>query len=310
MNKKDELEKIVRGRLDEIKSVPPRNPQMASLGRAQFLSQAVSASESQRHSGWISKIRKEHYKMNAILATLMIVGLLFGGGATVNAAQDDLPNQPLYSLKLWSEDMSLQLQSDPEAKVDRLMDLAQIRLQEMTHLYEVGETVPDQVRDRLQLHIQQALQTCTSMDDPTLERTLLQIRDRLQQQDRDMEQLQLHTQDQQQLLTQTRTMLHERLQLVDEGLLNHEMFRNQVQHGFRFGQDDETTPPTQNGNGQPSVEPNGPNLEPGVPNSDPNGPNLTPGGPNTEPGGPNTDPNGSGSGTNTGGNGSGGNGNK
>jgi hypothetical protein len=295
---KDQTEARIKERLDDIKEVRPRNPQAASRGRAQFLSQAVSASEAQRQNGWTTKSRKERFAMNVMIVSVMIAGLLFGGGATVNAAQDDLPNEPLYALKLWSENVSLQLQNGDEAKADRLMELAQVRLQEMTRLVDAGQPVPDQVMLRLEQHIQQALQTCLTMDDPTLERTLLRIRDRLQDQDRDMEQLQLRTQDQQQLLTQTRTMLRERLQLVEDGLLNHEMFRYQVQNGFSYGQNDEVTPPVQNGNGQQnqngqsSETPGGPNLNPGGPNIDPSGPNSNPGGPNIDPNGSNTDPNG------------------
>jgi uncharacterized membrane protein YgcG len=330
MKDQHELESVVKEWLDEIKPVPPRNPQMASRGRAQFLGRAVSAHELPRQKGWISIFRKERYAMNVLLSILVIAGLLFGGGATVQAAQDDLPNEPLYAVKTWTEDLSLQFQNDQEAKVNLLMELAQVRIQEMTQLAEAGEPIPDQVRLRLEQHIQQALQLCKNMDDPTLERTLLQIRDRLRDQDRDMDQLQLHTQDQLQLqtqdqlrlqtqdqlqlLTQTRTMLRERLRLVDDGLLNHEMFRYRVQNGFRFGQDDELTPPAQNGNGQqngqpslepggPNTDPGGPNLDPGGPNTDPGGPNLTPGEPNTDPGGTNTDPGGN---SNDSGNGTGG----
>ena len=290
MKDQNEIETKIKARLSEIKSVHPRNPQAASRARAQFLSQTVSASESQRHNGWISKFRKEHFAMNTIISILLIVGLLFGGGATVNAAQDDLPNEPLYELKIWSEDLGLRFQNGDEEKVNRLMELVQIRLQEMTRLAEIGEPVPDRVRLRLEQHIQQALKICTNMDDPTLERTLLQIRDRLRQQDREMEKLQLHTQDGQQLLTQTRAMLQERLQLVEDGLANHETFRNRVQNGYRYAQDDEWTPPAQDGNGQQNGDPA-----------------QTPNGPNTDPGGPNTDPGGNNDGSGSGGNGSGGN---
>lgn len=295
MKDQNELESVVKEWLDEIKPVPPRNPQSASRGRAQFLGGAVSASALPRQKGWISIFRKERYAMNVILSALVIVGLLFGGGATVQAAHDDLPNEPLYAVKTWTEDISLKLQNNQEDLVERLMELVQVRVQEMVQLSENGGTIPDVVQLRLEQHLQQALQTCADMDDPALERALSRIRDRLQQQDRDMERLQLHTQDQ--LLTQTRAMIQERLRLVEDGLLNQEMFRERVQSGFRFGQDDdETTPPVQNGNGQqngqPTQAPGGPNTEPGGPNPDPGGQNTDPGGPNTDPGGQNTDPGG------------------
>lgn len=254
--------------------------------------------------------------MNVLLSMFVIAGLLFGGGATVSAAQDDLPNEPLYGLKTWTEDVGLQFQNNDEAKVSRLMELAQIRIQEMTRLVDAGQPIPDQVRLRLEQHIQQALQLCVNMDDPTFERTLLQIRDRLQDQVRDMEKLQLHTQDQlqlqtqdqlqlqtrDQLQTQIHTMLQQRLQLVDEGLQNRELFRNQVQNSFQYGQDDEFTPPAQNGDGQQQNgkpdEPGGPNLNPGGPNTEPGGPNAGPGEPNPVPvpGGDGGNDNGSGGG--------------
>lgn len=322
MKDQHKLEAVVKDWLDEIKPVSPRNPQAASRGRAQFLSQAVSEQALPRQKRWISIFRKERYAMNVLLSVLVVAGLMFGGGATVSAAQGELPNEPLYAVKTWTEDLSLRFSNNSEDKVNRLMELSQIRIQEMIALAETGEIVPDQTRLRLEQHIQQALQICTTMDDTTLERTLLHIRDQLQQQDRDMEQLQLHTQDQTQLLTQVRTMLQERLQLVDEGLLNHEMFRNQVQNGFQYGQDDELTPPVQEGNGeqngQPTLTPiHGPNTEPGNQNTDTGGPNTDSGSPNTNPGSPNPDSgnnsNGSGNGSggdNSNSNGSGGGGNK
>lgn len=251
--------------------------------------------------------------MNMIISVLVIAGLLFGGGATVNAAQDDLPNEPLYALKMWSEELSLRFQNDPEQKVDRLMELAQVRIQEMTRLTDADQTVPDQVRQRLEQHIHQALQICSNMEDAALDPTLLQIRERLQQQDREMEQLQIHApQDAQPILAQTRSMLQQRLQLVDEGLLNHEMFRNTVRNGFHYGQQVEGTPPAQNGqqNGQPSSAPGGPNTDPGGSNLNPGGPNTDPGGPNTDPDGPNSGstPSSTNDGSGSGGNGSGGGG--
>jgi uncharacterized membrane protein YgcG len=279
MKDQHKLEKTIMERLEEIKPVPTRDPQMASRARAQFLSQAVSASEFQRHKGRKSIFRKEQFAMNTILSVLVIAGLLFGGGATVNAAQNDLPNEPLYAVKTWSEDVGLQFQNDPEEKVNSLMELTNLRVQEMTQLAEAGQTPPDHVILRLEQHIQQALQICNTMDDPTLDRTLLQIRDQLRQRDQDMDRLQLHaTQDAQPILERTRTMLQQRLHLVEDGLVNHEAFRNAARNGFRYGQDAESTPPAQNGDGQQNGQPT---LQPGD-NGNGNGP-----GPNTDPGGPN-----------------------
>ena len=317
MNDHIELERQIRERLEEIKPVPARDARAAYRARMQFLAKAVSASEEARHKGWSSIFRKERFAMNVMISILVIAGLLFGGGATVNAAQDDLPNEPLYSLKMWTEDLSLQARSDPEQKVDRLMELAQVRIHEMARLADAGQTVPDQTRLRLEQHIHQALQLCSTLDDNALDQALLQIRDRLQQQDRDMEQLQLHApQDVQPVLAQTRTMLQQRLRLVDEGLVDHEMFRIAARTGFRYGQEEDVTPPVQNGNGgqngQPTSIPAGPNPDPGGASSGPGGPNVDPNGPNhtatPSATGGGSGPAGSGSGGGSGGNDSGGSG--
>jgi len=326
----NEIDPNLQARLDELKSVAPRDPVATMHGRAKFLDQAlkieeaVSAGGFLRHIGWIS-MKKEKLAMNILITLILTAGVLFGGGATVNAAQDDLPGQPLYAVKTASEDVSLQFQNNPEEKVTRLMELAQIRIQEMAALTEAGQTPPDQVRLRLEQHIQQALQTCIDMDDATLDQTLLRLRDQLREQDRDLEQLQIHaSQEAQPLLERTRSTLHLRLQLVNDGLLDHEMFRNTVRNGFRNGQEQEQTPPAPNGHqngeqiGQPTSAPGGPNTEPSGPNTESGGPKIDPSGPNADATpGPNQD-NGSGtgpasgtgtsSGNGSGMNGSGGNG--
>lgn len=285
-----ELESFVTKQLDEIKSVPPRNTHMASRGRAQFLGKAVSMQSLPRQKGWSSIFRKERFAMNVLLSMLVIAGLLFGGGATVSAAQDDLPNEPLYAVKTLTEDIGLQFQNNDEAKTSRLMELAQLRVQEMVQLTNNGDGIPAEVPLRLEQHIRQALQTCANMGDAAMNQTLLQLRERLQVQAQVMEQLQLRTQDPQavQTMLQTRTMLQQRLQLVDQGLQNGEMFREQVRNGFQFGLDDEFVPPAQTGDGQ---QQNGKPEEPGGPNPNPGGPSAEPGGPNADPNNPNPSPN-------------------
>jgi len=273
-----DLESTVQERLDELKPFPERDPQAVRRGRARFLAQAVPTDELRRHKGWNLIFRKEQFAMNIIISILVIGGLLFGGGATVNAAQDDLPNEPLYAVKTFSEDVSLQFQNSPREKVERLMELAQTRVQEMTQLIESGQTPPDQVRLRLEEHLQQTLQLCSNMEDAELDQALLQLRDQLRQQDRDMQRLQT-AQDTQPILERTRTMLQIQLQLVNDGLLDHQVFRNTVRNGFRYEQT-QTPPPFLTST--PSA-PNGQQNRQSTPQADPNprtGPNTGPGGPN------------------------------
>jgi hypothetical protein len=295
------------------------------------LGQAVSAGQFQRHKGWNLIFRKERFPMNLIISILVVASLLLGGGATVSAAQNDLPGEPLYSLKTWGEELSLQFHNGSQEEAVRLMEMAHVRLQEMQKLTEKEQPVPEQVRLRLEQHVNQALQICSKLTEEEVDGCLMQIRERLQNQVREMEQLMLHTPDEgQPVMEQTRTMLQLRLRLVEEGLQNHEMFRNTVRNGFRFGQEEEIAPPVQQGPGpqagQPTDVPVGPNADPpgqgygpGEPNSDPGGPNPNTegsgnqvgpnpndnGGPDQDNGGPNTGGNGN-SGTNSGGSGTGG----
>jgi hypothetical protein len=310
-------ESIVENRLEELKKVPARNPLQAASGRARFLSeaaeyrQAVSPGTHARQSGWIFPIRKEKLSMNALVSLILAASLLLGGGATVVAAQDDLPTQSLYQLKLWTENTSLSMNADPQEQATLLMNMAQTRVQEMAALAEMGIAPPEQVRERLEQHIRQILQLAENMDDAACEQTLLQLRERLQVQERIMEQLQIHANPETEpLLTQTRLMLQAHLQLVDNGLTGPQDFQYMLNNQMQYGQDEEAIPePNQqgepgfhqndesgnqsdmpgSGNGNESGGTEG-NDSPAGPNPDkPQGGNEGGGSGNEAPGGPHPD---------------------
>jgi hypothetical protein len=237
-----EVESLLRERLEELKPVPPRNPQAAARARARFVADVRAAREARQRWGWGFIFRKQQFAMNMIVALAVIVGLFVGGGTTVRAAQDDLPNEPLYGIKTLSEDISLQFQRDPEAKVERLMELSQTRVQEMTQLVESGQTPPEQVLLRLEQHMQEALQICSDMDDATLDRALSQVRDRLQKQEQDMQRLQSRAaQSAHPILEHTRSMLQTQLHVVNDGLVDHQAFRDTVHDGLQVEQTETPT---------------------------------------------------------------------
>ena len=309
--KQDETNPKLISRLGELKSVPARNPQMAARGRSRFLTEAshiretASLRKNQRLNGWNLIFRKE-MPMKTILSAL-IVFALFASTTTVFAAQNDLPNQPLYGIKTLSEDTSLLLTTDPAAKLERLMQLAQVRVQEMTALVEQGQAVPEQVIERLRQHIETALQLAASQNDQDMQTSLLQIQTQLQTQEQVMTQLQTSASGvDQPILEQARVMTQEQLRLADQGLEDPLTFRNRnrFQGNFAIG----TPIPTLTGIPSETLTPGAPGYGPG-PNAQP-----TPGAGNPTPGtgngpGPNPTPGGSGNG-NGGGNGSGGGGRK
>jgi hypothetical protein len=234
MKKNEQFDPRLADLLDELKSVPERDSRAAARGRNRFLAEAVSLSESRRHSWWTTIFQqKEKFAMNLIVSTLVIAGLLFGGTATVAAAQDDLPTGALYQVKLISEDAQLLFNTDPAVEIDLLMQQAQTRTEEMAVLNSQGIVPPAALTTRAQDRIQQALQVASTLDEIAVTDTLLQIRDRLQTQDRLLSQLQDGTcADCEPILEQTRDMLRTQLGQVEDGLADPQGFiyrhRNQI----------------------------------------------------------------------------------
>ena len=232
MKQDDKLDPRLAALLDEIKPASARNPQAAARARSRFIAQAVSASEERRHNWWTTIFQqKEKFAMNMLMSALVILGLLFGGSATVSAAQDDLPNQPLYQLKLMSEDAKAWLASDPGLKIEMLMEQVQTRTEEMAALTLAGITPPAELTIRTQERIQQALHIASSLDDASMVVAMEQIRTHLQTQ----EQLMIRLQDGictecEPILQQTREMLHTQLGQIESDLIDPEAFRNQNQN--------------------------------------------------------------------------------
>lgn len=232
MKQDDKLDPRLAALLDEIKPASARNPQAAARARSRFIAQAVSASEERRHNWWTTIFQqKEKFAMNMLMSALVILGLLFGGSATVSAAQDDLPNQPLYQLKLMSENAKVWLASDPGLKIEMLMEQVQTRTEEMAALTLAGITPPAELTIRTQERIQQALHIASSLDDASMVVAMEQIRTHLQTQ----EQLMIRLQDGsctecEPILQQTREMLHNQLGQIESDLIDPEAFRNQNQN--------------------------------------------------------------------------------
>ena len=185
--KNNNLDPELKEWLDELLPVEDRNPQAAARGRARFLSQAVSFEPNARQTGWKPKLLGREVSMNAILSVALALALLFGGsGATVYAAQDALPDQPLYAIKTWTEDARLSLASNPEAEINQLMQMTQQRTQEMAALVDQGQVPPESLEIRLQQHIQQALQTASKLNDTDMQVVLQRIQTHLQIQEQAM----------------------------------------------------------------------------------------------------------------------------
>jgi hypothetical protein len=254
----DELDPRLAELLDGLKSVPERDSRAAMRGKNKFLAEAVSLSESRRHSRWKTIFHlKEKFAMNIIVSVLVVAGLLFGSGATVAAAQDALPTDALYQVKLMSEDAQLWLNGDPAVEVELLMQQAQTRTQEMAAMSAEGVTPPEALLTRTQDRIHQALEVTATLDETEVIDALLQIRDQLHTQDRLLDQLQDGScTDCEPALEQTRDMIRDQLRLVEDGLADPAGFihRHRNQNGMPTPEPTEV-PVTEEPTAAPTEEP-------------------------------------------------------
>jgi hypothetical protein len=304
----DELDPKLRQQLQQLKDVPEREPGPAATNRAKYMAMArrmaverraaiqagqrtaVSATPFLRLKEWIGSIiypfhRKERFSMVSVLATIAIVlGLVFGGaGATVYAAQDSQPGEALYNVKTFSEDVRLELTTDPQAKFQLALALANQRALEIGTLIQEGELVPPVIATRLQEHMQLAFNLAAGMDDESVQTaSLLELKRQILDQDRVMGQTRSNAPgDTDPVLEQLRWQNQNQLKVVEAGL------ENPLQFQMRFHSGDQDLdevpvddaaiedPGSQDGSYGPGPGP-GPNDTPGEDQVGPMGPNENP----------------------------------
>jgi hypothetical protein len=244
MNPNSEIDPRLMKKLDLLQAVPARDPEKERMGRAAFLQQAeslqttVTAPEKRRLNGWMVALqslfvvrRKDQSPMLSTLATiLLVVSLVFGGGgAAVAAAQNSLPDQLLYGLKVISEDVRLGVTSDPAEQFQLALEFANRRSEEIQHMLKTGSTPPETVQNRYQNQVEQAMQFATALPTDRAVLALEQIRTRLQVQEQTLMQVEMNgSPNAQAVRLQTRQMLQEHLQWVAEGLMNPEKLRETI----------------------------------------------------------------------------------
>lgn len=272
MNPLDELDPKLMEKLNLLQETPERDPQKANAGRTAFLQQAqqyassVTRDEKLRHNNWFTKNRnipvtkrKERSFMFSFLSVILITAslILGGGGLTVAAAQSSDPGDPLYSVKLWSEDVRMDLTSDNESQYELALDFADRRVEEIQDMLISGEVPIEAVPVRLQTHLEQAIQAALGMPDDKAIQALEQIRTRMETQLQLVMQMQTSQPlNQAPVMIQTSTMLQERLNWLGAGLSNPSQLREEKGIHQQTGQPAEE-PPTAGNNYGPATESGG-----------------------------------------------------
>jgi hypothetical protein len=254
-------------KLEILQEVPLRPMDGAAHGRERFLlearilSAAVSENKKQRPKDdslfkritEVFQIRKERFTMSALSAILLVITLLVGGaGGTVYAAQDSLPNQVLYPVKIVSEDVRIQLAGDPQSRMTLLEEFSTRRVEELMALVTVGETPSEKVVLRLQDQLQTRLELAAGLSDDQLGPDLLRLREQLQTQDKLMERLQVEQGSKTMVvLNKAQTIIQVQLRTVEDGVGNMEVFRLHIRNNgddqelevHNSGDDDVIEPP-------------------------------------------------------------------
>jgi hypothetical protein len=244
MNPINEIDPELRDKFALLQSVQARKPENAEKGRIAFLQQvqeiakAVTPLENRRHKGWMHALqqifmtpRKELSPMFGTLATVVVIVMLVlgGGGTTVAAAQSSYPDQPLYALKLWSEDLRLRFTADPQAELQLALEFTARRADEIRVMVQNGSVPPGSVQTRYQSEVEQAIRIAASFPDGQAVQALEQVRSRLQTQQEALLKVRAQGSTQAEAsLLRSREMIQERLQWVEEGLKDPIQLRDQL----------------------------------------------------------------------------------
>jgi hypothetical protein len=255
MKTNKEIDPRLARQLDLIKVVQERNPQSAARGRAAFLAEAqnvaraVSPVEKRRLNEWMHPIqsifdrsKKEHSPMFATLATILFILTLVlgGGGVTMAAAQPSLPDQPLYEVKLWSEELRAALATSPQSELQLALERTDRRSTEVGAMLATGKIPPEAVQQAWQDQIELTLHLSLEQPEAAIQAALTRVQEQLRAQLQSIQQIRLNEASPEWAVqARLQAMLRERLAWADIGLTDpvrlREQFRQQEQDRRQAG---------------------------------------------------------------------------
>ena len=143
----------------------PKPPGGLVAGRGRFLQ---AARRKRREQAVVRQPKKGWWKLPrlarvAIALAMSLLLVAAAGGGAVMAADDSLPGEPLYGVKLLGEDINLVLSWGPQARIDLNLEFAGERVVEIQAAVENGEPVPEQAMTRMEQHLQMALEQASAL---------------------------------------------------------------------------------------------------------------------------------------------------
>lgn len=244
MTSNNEFDPKLVEKIRKMQTKPVRDPQKTASGRAAFLqesaeiAESVSQIENRRHKNWnqkdqsqFLKRRKEHSPMLSTFASIMIaLSLLLGGsGITVAAAQASQPGDILYDIKLLSENTLMDLTANPDSQLNLALDLVDRRANEIQDLLVAGEIPTEETQTRYRDQIEQAIILALNLPEDKVVPAFEKIQTRLQTQIEMLAQTRTNgSENSIAAMTQTRDMVQERLQILENGQTNLQQIQEQL----------------------------------------------------------------------------------
>jgi len=243
VSNKREIDEILQEKLSLIEATPGRNPQKAARGREVFMNQVekIQIRKAVPATGLYKAkqgYRKGLFGLRLSLAPITIafilaLTLIFGGTwGTVYAAQDSLPGDFLYSVKLAGENLHLTFTASPETKINLMTTYSDRRVEEALKLASLGKEVPESLPTKAETQLDGIFELAAGLDSEAMSQALSGVQIHLRDQDRYMTQVMdglPEGVDPQ--LTRLQAMLQARQQLaatgIDEPNVFRHLFRNQ-----------------------------------------------------------------------------------
>jgi len=229
----NEINSKLRNQLNNLQEVPARDLQQSHIGKEKFLSQAKNI-QPRRTPTRTSKtrvgapLRKSWVPRLATIITVVLFAFTSIGG-TVYAAQSSMPDDLLYPVKTFTEDIQVRLESDPEQRLDLYASFANRRLNEIEAQFLAGEEVSPKALARLEKLSEKMLQQAAQVGEQGLENALRQVQQALELQNQLMTKLQKQTPGPSELgLIQAQEKINSRLRLVENGILEPQGFQEQM----------------------------------------------------------------------------------
>ncbi len=248
----DELDRLLEEKLNLIKPTPPRNPEVALQRRddyrrkvryLQFGKPVFALAGLLNNKPWQSLFSQRPSLLPFAAAILLIFGLVFGGVGTVYAAQDSLPNDLLYSVKLSAENLRLAFTQDTDAKISLLTTYTGRRVQEAISLTMQGQPIPEDLPSRVDAQLDELFALTDSLDEESSQEALKGIQIHLRDQDQDMTNAMTGLPEGlDPELVQLRSMMKARQHVALTGVEQPNSFQHQQQFKYKHAQP--TTPLT------------------------------------------------------------------